>query len=186
MKIQSSNRTRMVMCRLTPSEYKMLEAAQAEQNDPNTSVFVRRAIMKALAVKTCIVKGCTNRSDEGRFAVTMCYPCYEYIHEGTGIYSQAYRNAIAAAHVSTTVVNYTREQPKTKMVVVVVCGTREEYHRWCHENRMQHRSFSVCSYQDVSKVDGNIVKEVVTYGTYKLIPDWERIVRDLQSMVRPA
>lgn len=32
--------------------------------------------------KKCIVFGCNNRTDEGRFVGKLCKPCYEYITTG--------------------------------------------------------------------------------------------------------
>jgi hypothetical protein len=43
----------------------------------------------------CIIKGCRNHKHEGRFVNDLCSPCYEYLTEGKGEYSQAYRNDIA-------------------------------------------------------------------------------------------
>ena len=41
----------------------------------------------------CVVKDCTNRTNQGGFVGEICTPCYEFITEGTGKFSQAYRNA---------------------------------------------------------------------------------------------
>ena len=32
----------------------------------------------------CLVKDCTNQSHEGHFINNLCYPCYQYITEGSG------------------------------------------------------------------------------------------------------
>ena len=32
----------------------------------------------------CLVKDCTNQSHEGHFISNLCYPCYQYITEGSG------------------------------------------------------------------------------------------------------
>lgn len=40
----------------------------------------------------CIVKDCSNHEHEGRFIGDLCFPCYEFIATGKGVYSQAYRN----------------------------------------------------------------------------------------------
>ena len=45
-------------------------------------------------IKTCIVKNCTNRSNEGLFLGDLCAPCYEFITQGIGKHSQAYRNCL--------------------------------------------------------------------------------------------
>jgi hypothetical protein len=41
----------------------------------------------------CITKDCTNHVNEGKFVGDLCGPCWEYITNGKGIHSQAYRNA---------------------------------------------------------------------------------------------
>lgn len=41
----------------------------------------------------CIVKDCKNHTHEGGFTGDLCNPCYLFITEGIGVYSQAYRNA---------------------------------------------------------------------------------------------
>lgn len=41
----------------------------------------------------CIVKDCQNHEHEGKFIGSLCSPCYRYITEGEGKYSQAFRNA---------------------------------------------------------------------------------------------
>ena len=41
----------------------------------------------------CITKDCTNHVNEGKFIGDLCAPCWEYITNGKGIHSQAYRNA---------------------------------------------------------------------------------------------
>jgi len=42
----------------------------------------------------CIVKNCDNRMSEGKFVGMMCSPCHQFVSEGIGRYSQAYRNAL--------------------------------------------------------------------------------------------
>lgn len=41
----------------------------------------------------CIVKDCTNHVNEGKFVGDLCGPCWDYITNGKGVHSQAYRNA---------------------------------------------------------------------------------------------
>jgi hypothetical protein len=41
----------------------------------------------------CIVKDCMNHTNEGRFVGELCAPCWDYITNGKGVHSQAYRNA---------------------------------------------------------------------------------------------
>jgi len=43
--------------------------------------------------RECVVKDCTNRTNQGGFVGEICTPCYEFITVGTGKFSQAYRNA---------------------------------------------------------------------------------------------
>lgn len=38
----------------------------------------------------CRVKGCTNRSDEGRFIGEFCSPCYEMLGSGSMNHSEAW------------------------------------------------------------------------------------------------
>ena len=40
----------------------------------------------------CVVKGCENHRNEGGFTGDLCNPCHQFIVNGEGIYSQAYRN----------------------------------------------------------------------------------------------
>ena len=42
--------------------------------------------------RECVVKDCTNRTNQGGFVGEICTPCYEFITVGTGKFSQAYRN----------------------------------------------------------------------------------------------
>lgn len=46
--------------------------------------------------KRCVVMGCQNRSDQGKFVGDLCYPCHSFVAEGTdgACTSQAYRNAL--------------------------------------------------------------------------------------------
>ena len=41
----------------------------------------------------CITKDCTNHTNEGKFVGDLCLPCWDYITNGKGVHSQAYRNA---------------------------------------------------------------------------------------------
>jgi hypothetical protein len=41
----------------------------------------------------CIVKDCMNHTNEGAFVGDLCAPCWDYITNGNGVHSQAYRNA---------------------------------------------------------------------------------------------
>ena len=41
----------------------------------------------------CIVDNCVNHTNEGKFIGELCAPCWEYITNGKGVHSQAYRNA---------------------------------------------------------------------------------------------
>ena len=41
----------------------------------------------------CIVKDCMNHTNEGSFVGELCAPCWDYITNGNGVHSQAYRNA---------------------------------------------------------------------------------------------
>lgn len=43
--------------------------------------------------RKCIVKDCENHAHQGGFTGDLCNPCHAFITEGTGVYSQAYRNA---------------------------------------------------------------------------------------------
>ena len=41
----------------------------------------------------CTVKDCQNHVNEGKFIGELCAPCWDYLTNGKGIHSQAYRNA---------------------------------------------------------------------------------------------
>ena len=41
----------------------------------------------------CVVQDCENHKNEGGFTGDLCNPCYQFIANGEGVYSQAYRNA---------------------------------------------------------------------------------------------
>ena len=41
----------------------------------------------------CTVKNCQNHVNEGKFIGDLCAPCWDYLTNGKGIHSQAYRNA---------------------------------------------------------------------------------------------
>ena len=41
----------------------------------------------------CTIKDCQNHVNEGKFIGELCAPCWDYLTNGKGIYSQAYRNA---------------------------------------------------------------------------------------------
>lgn len=49
----------------------------------------------------CIVKDCTNHTHEGEFIGDLCSPCHEFITEGKGVFSQAFRNALHVSEVIT-------------------------------------------------------------------------------------
>ena len=56
-------------------------------HSPNTAGLLRRVAetiegLHRASRKKCIVKGCTNHSDEGLFHGEMCMPCYKMITEG--------------------------------------------------------------------------------------------------------
>ena len=40
----------------------------------------------------CVVQDCENHKNEGGFTGDLCNPCYQFIANGEGVYSQAYRN----------------------------------------------------------------------------------------------
>lgn len=44
-------------------------------------------------VKQCVVFGCTNTSDEGKFVGSLCFPCHEFIANLERNNSVAYTNA---------------------------------------------------------------------------------------------
>lgn len=46
----------------------------------------------------CLIPGCRNRTDQGEFKRDLCMPCHNYIVEGTGTHSQAYRNELVKAN----------------------------------------------------------------------------------------
>jgi hypothetical protein len=57
----------------------------------------RNAMRKALAQPeqepvACIVKGCENYKNQGRFVGNLCSSCYGFLTTGDGKYSQAYCN----------------------------------------------------------------------------------------------
>jgi hypothetical protein len=41
----------------------------------------------------CTIKDCQNHVNEGKFIGELCAPCWDYLTNGKGIHSQAYRNA---------------------------------------------------------------------------------------------
>jgi hypothetical protein len=50
--------------------------------------------------KRCIVLNCTNFSHEGDFVGELCAPCWAFVCDGLGVYSQAFRNAVDAVAVA--------------------------------------------------------------------------------------
>lgn len=52
--------------------------------------------MNATPIK-CSVLDCSNNTSGGRLIGSLCGPCYEFISKGTGVHSQAYRNALKVA-----------------------------------------------------------------------------------------
>ena len=48
--------------------------------------------MKSNKNEKCIIVGCENHQNQGRFVGRLCMPCYEFLVNDSGIYSQAYRN----------------------------------------------------------------------------------------------
>jgi len=42
----------------------------------------------------CIVKDCQNHSHEGKFVGDLCFPCFSFLVEGEGTFSQLYRNTV--------------------------------------------------------------------------------------------
>jgi hypothetical protein len=49
--------------------------------------------IKPQTAAKCIVKDCMNHTNEGKFVGELCAPCWDYITNGNGVHSQAYRNA---------------------------------------------------------------------------------------------
>lgn len=45
----------------------------------------------------CIVLDCTNYQHEGKFVGELCYPCHQFVVDGCGVHSQAFRNAVEAS-----------------------------------------------------------------------------------------
>jgi len=39
----------------------------------------------------CIVKGCENRSDQGKFIGDLCSPCHEFVTTGKGKFPQSFK-----------------------------------------------------------------------------------------------
>ena len=77
-------------------EIKYLEGAGSKSgwmvmNDPDWDCYDVEYRIKPHA--KCITKDCTNHVNEGKFIGDLCAPCWEYITNGKGIHSQAYRNA---------------------------------------------------------------------------------------------
>jgi hypothetical protein len=48
----------------------------------------------------CVVKDCENHRNEGGFTGDLCNPCYQFIANGEGVYSQAYRNVHPAKELT--------------------------------------------------------------------------------------
>jgi hypothetical protein len=63
----------------------------AENPDWNTTDSEYR--IKPQTAAKCIVKDCMNHTNEGKFVGELCAPCWDYITNGNGVHSQAYRNA---------------------------------------------------------------------------------------------
>jgi hypothetical protein len=49
--------------------------------------------IKPQTAAKCIVKDCMNHTNEGPFVGDLCGPCWDYLTNGNGVHSQAYRNA---------------------------------------------------------------------------------------------
>ncbi len=64
----------------------------------------------------CLVDGCDNRDDQGKFIGRLCAPCFEYLTEGKGEYSQACRNEkerirmkLAMEHIYSSIKEFAEE-----------------------------------------------------------------------------
>jgi hypothetical protein len=44
----------------------------------------------------CIVKDCANHKHQGKFIGDLCSPCFSFLVEGEGTFSQLYRNTVLA------------------------------------------------------------------------------------------
>jgi hypothetical protein len=44
----------------------------------------------------CIVKDCSNHQHLGKFIGDLCSPCFSFLVEGEGTFSQLYRNTVLA------------------------------------------------------------------------------------------
>ena len=64
---------------------------KAENPDWNTTDSEYR--IKPQPFAKCVVKDCMNHTNEGPFVGDLCGPCWDYLTNGNGVHSQAYRNA---------------------------------------------------------------------------------------------
>jgi hypothetical protein len=61
--------------------------------EPHWDVKEYKFRIKPQPQAKCIVKDCMNHTNEGKFVGELCAPCWDYITNGNGVHSQAYRNA---------------------------------------------------------------------------------------------
>lgn len=62
-----------------------------EIESPNWTTYYGEYRIKPPA--KCITKDCMNHTNKGKFIGDLCAPCWDYITNGKGVHSQAYRNA---------------------------------------------------------------------------------------------
>jgi len=66
----------------------------------------------------CIVHNCTNDATQGQFVGELCSPCYEFIVNNKGAYSQAYRNAFYIATTQSNVFRRALEESLQLWILV--------------------------------------------------------------------
>lgn len=77
----------------TDGKWSQWMKAHTENSAPDWDSEIEEYRIKPIMTCKCIVKDCQNHTHEGRFVGELCMPCWDYITNGNGVHSQAYRNA---------------------------------------------------------------------------------------------
>ena len=68
------------------------DSISPEEHDREEGAYTIPLYTHPVKEQKCVVKDCENHRNEGGFTGDLCNPCYQFIANGEGVYSQAYRN----------------------------------------------------------------------------------------------
>lgn len=88
-------------CQKPKHPYSLLNGDYCEMCVENHAVMIIRAVRAShlVGARKCLIPGCQNHTDEGKFIGDLCFPCHDYVFKNKGVDSQAYRNEITKSNL---------------------------------------------------------------------------------------